>query len=108
MRSRCPPSKFFKSFVKNFGVGIEPTRTGNRWRTICLPYFYCLKIYKSKEPYEGIILKKKRFGNRFFAFFFRQISTFFMKVKIGRQTRAFFFRKIDFIPYIFEKCFCFY
>ncbi|MDQ0217892.1 hypothetical protein J2S21_000984 [Peribacillus cavernae] len=43
MRSLCPPRNFSSHASKNFGVGIEPTRTGNRWRTICLPYFYFKK-----------------------------------------------------------------
>ena len=84
------PRNFYNHSLKNFGVGIEPTRTRNRWRTICLPYFYCQKVCKSKEPYEGIILKKKRFGNRFFAFFFSSNFNFFLRGEIFRQPPAFF------------------
>jgi hypothetical protein len=47
LKKRPTHEIFYSDKLKNFGVGIEPTRTRYYWwRTICLPYiiFFAAKI----------------------------------------------------------------
>ena len=69
------PPRNFLSFIKNFGVGIEPTRTGQLLVAHHLPslFLFSSNIIKTKVP-KKIILKTKK-ENRYLQFFFQQNST---------------------------------